>query len=136
MRLRVVADIHEDADARRDVLAAFEAPAVDRVVHLGDVADLGRDLDATCAVLAERGIAGVWGTQDLGLTAAADAEVTAAMPVTPATRAAMRTLEPSMRWPVPAQRATSGRRASPSCRPVGGSVRRPGHVDRRAAAAR
>ncbi len=108
MRLGIVTDIHEDADALRDVLAALEARSVDRVVHLGDVADFGRDLDATCAVLAERGIAGVWGNHDLGLTAAADAEVAAAIPVTPATRAAMRTLEPSMRLPVPAGERLAG----------------------------
>ena len=67
MRLGLLADIHEATDALRAALALFHRHGVDKVVHLGDICRMHRQLDETCRILEDAGVEGVWGNHDLGL---------------------------------------------------------------------
>jgi predicted phosphodiesterase len=67
MRLGLLTDIHEHVDDLKLALAACDHLRADRIICLGDVFETGKAIDETVALLAERGIAGVWGNHDFGL---------------------------------------------------------------------
>jgi calcineurin-like phosphoesterase family protein len=67
MKLGIVADVHEDVEGLRLVLALLRREAVDRIVVLGDLFETGRRIGETVALLADAGVVGVWGNHDLGL---------------------------------------------------------------------
>src|SRR5437879_5298486 len=67
MKLGLITDIHEHVEHLRRALAEFDRRGVERILCIGDVVETGQQLHETVALLAERGIAGVWGNHDFGL---------------------------------------------------------------------
>lgn len=67
MRLGLLADIHENVTNLRIALEHFRRERVDRVVVLGDIFQMRRDLDETVELLVEAGAIGVWGNHEFGL---------------------------------------------------------------------
>ena len=67
MKLGLLADIHEDVEQLQIALHRFDDEGVDRVVVLGDVAEMNQRLDETCRLLLEVEAVGVWGNHDFGL---------------------------------------------------------------------
>jgi Calcineurin-like phosphoesterase superfamily domain len=68
MKLGLLTDIHEHVDNLRAALEHFRRENVDQVVVIGDIVEMGRKLDVTCALLAEARAIGVWGNHDFGLS--------------------------------------------------------------------
>lgn len=67
MKLGLLTDIHEHIDLLKVALARLERERVDRIVILGDTADLFCDhthLEETCRVLRGVDAVGVWGNHD------------------------------------------------------------------------
>ena len=75
MKLGLLTDIHERVEDLHLALAACDRLGAERIVCLGDVCEVGRRLAETVAVLADRGIEGVWGNHDFGLCSHPSAEV-------------------------------------------------------------
>lgn len=75
MKLGLVSDIHEDAQRLRQALLQLRAERVDRIIVLGDIFELGTDIEETCRLLTEAGAVGVWGNHDFGICTDQDAEV-------------------------------------------------------------
>jgi hypothetical protein len=67
MKLGILADIHEHVEWLRPALDLFRSRRVDRVIVLGDVYCMGKQIHETAALLAAAGAVGVWGNHDLGL---------------------------------------------------------------------
>jgi Calcineurin-like phosphoesterase superfamily domain len=67
MKLGLITDIHEQVADLALALDACDRHGVDRIICLGDVFETGSALRETVALLAPRGIAGVWGNHDFGL---------------------------------------------------------------------
>ena len=68
MKYGLLADIHENARFLRAALDRFRLEAVDRVLVLGDVFEMGRALEGTTQLLHDAGAEGVWGNHDFGLS--------------------------------------------------------------------
>jgi hypothetical protein len=68
VQLGLITDIHEHVADLELALAACDQRGVDRIICLGDVFEMGKCIRETVALLAARGIAGVWGNHDFGLT--------------------------------------------------------------------
>ena len=66
MKLGILADIHEQVKQLRECLAVLRDHGADQIVVLGDVFELGRNLDATVELLTEAEAIGVWGNHDFG----------------------------------------------------------------------
>lgn len=64
MKLGIVSDLHGDAIALREALAAMDALRCDVVVCAGDLVDYGRDAEATIGILRERRIPTIRGNHD------------------------------------------------------------------------
>lgn len=62
--LEIVTDVHADAPALRDALAAIERHGCERILCAGDLIDYGRFPDQTLRVLAEKGIPCIRGNHD------------------------------------------------------------------------
>jgi predicted phosphodiesterase len=67
MRIGILADIHEHIPHLQVALERCRRERVDRFVLLGDVFDVGARLRETVELLAQAGVAGVWGNHELGL---------------------------------------------------------------------
>ncbi len=67
MKLGLVTDIHEHVADLALALAQCDRHGVDRIICLGDVFETGAAIGETVALLAQRGIAGVWGNHEFGL---------------------------------------------------------------------
>ena len=67
MKLGLITDIHEHVADLELALAECDRHGVDRIICLGDVFRSGSAIRETVALLADRGIAGVWGNHDFGL---------------------------------------------------------------------
>jgi predicted phosphodiesterase len=75
MKLGLVTDIHEHVECLRVALDCFTRERVDKVVVIGDVAEVGERMDETCRLLAEAAAVGVWGNHDFGLCSNPDAAI-------------------------------------------------------------
>jgi len=67
MKLGLLTDIHEQVDLLKVALPRLKQENVDRIVLLGDIADLFCDhehLEETCWLLINSGAIGVWGNHD------------------------------------------------------------------------
>lgn len=64
MRLALLSDVHADAPALRDALAAIDRMGIDRIVCAGDLVDYGAHPDDTIALLRERAIPCIVGNHD------------------------------------------------------------------------
>ncbi len=69
MKLGILADIHEHMEHLRGSLSVFSRQGVEKVVVLGDVFQLGLQLEETVGLLEDAGAVGVWGNHDFGLCA-------------------------------------------------------------------
>lgn len=67
MKLGLITDIHEQVDNLRACLARLQSQAVDQVVMVGDVYELGHRIRPTCELLVAAKVIGVWGNHDFGL---------------------------------------------------------------------
>ena len=70
MRIGLVTDIHNDADALSRALAALEARGIDLLVTLGDTCDVflpDGGIVEVATMLQERHAVGVWGNHDFVL---------------------------------------------------------------------
>jgi hypothetical protein len=67
VKLGIITDIHEQVADLERALAQCDRHGVDQVLCLGDVFQSGEAIRETVALLARRGIAGVWGNHDFGL---------------------------------------------------------------------
>lgn len=66
MRFGLLADIHEDVESLGNALNRFESFAVDKVIVLGDVFDMGARITETVQLLVGAEADGVFGNHDLG----------------------------------------------------------------------
>lgn len=66
MKLGLITDVHEDVPRLEAALALLRREAVDQIVLIGDVASLFQRLEATCQLLWDAQVVGVWGNHDLG----------------------------------------------------------------------
>ena len=66
MRIGILADIHEDVTRLAQALDVLRDKDVDELVVLGDIFEMGHDINATVDLLQQAGVAGVWGNHDLG----------------------------------------------------------------------
>lgn len=67
MKIGILTDIHEDVEKLKTCLARFQTENVDQIVQIGDVFEMGHELDETCQLLSEANVVGVWGNHDYGL---------------------------------------------------------------------
>lgn len=67
MKLGLVTDIHESVELLDSALSRFRKEAVDQVVVIGDIFEMGERIEETCALLAAVDAVGVWGNHDFGL---------------------------------------------------------------------
>lgn len=67
MKLGLLTDIHEHVGNLRTALQSLKTAQVDQIVVIGDIFEMGRNLDETCRLLANAGAIGVWGNHDFGL---------------------------------------------------------------------
>jgi hypothetical protein len=67
MKLGLLADIHEQTAQLRTAIDVLQRHGADRFVVLGDVFELGKNLDETIGLLRDVGAVGVWGNHDFGL---------------------------------------------------------------------
>lgn len=67
MKLGLVADIHESVENLRCVLGRMNDQAVDKIFSLGDFCESGTRLEATCELLLDAEVQGVWGNHDYGI---------------------------------------------------------------------
>lgn len=74
MKLGLLTDIHEHVGHLRSALDRLQREQVDQVVVIGDIFELGRNLDETCRLLTEAKAIGVWGNHDFGLCVGPDEE--------------------------------------------------------------
>jgi hypothetical protein len=67
MKLGLITDIHEQVDPLQWALDLFGRQQVEQIVVLGDVFEMGRQIEETCRLLAAAQAVGVWGNHDFGL---------------------------------------------------------------------
>lgn len=67
MKIGLITDIHEQVDLLRVALARFQSENVDQIVFIGDIVELGQQLEETCSLLAAANVIGVWGNHDYGI---------------------------------------------------------------------
>jgi predicted phosphodiesterase len=67
VRLGILSDIHEAVEPLRAALEICRQEQVDRVVHVGDICRMNRQLRPTVDLLHGAGVTGVWGNHDYGL---------------------------------------------------------------------
>lgn len=67
MKLGLITDIHEHVDHLRAALQRFQTERVDQIIVIGDVFEIGQQIEETCRLLAEANVIGVWGNHDFGL---------------------------------------------------------------------
>ena len=94
MQLGLITDIHEHVVALRRALEHLAELGVDKIVMIGDVVELGRRLEATCQLLAEAQVIGVWGNYDFGLCSQPESSVFSH--ISPKVREYMGTLQPRL----------------------------------------
>lgn len=67
MKLGLITDIHEHVRNLRTALDCFEQERVDQVVVIGDLFQMGEEIEETCRLLTAAKAVGVWGNHDYGL---------------------------------------------------------------------
>ena len=67
MKLGLLTDIHEHVDHLRAALGHFRRDQIDQIVVIGDIFEMGKNLDESCRLLTEASAIGVWGNHDFGL---------------------------------------------------------------------
>lgn len=75
MKLGLITDIHEHVETLRRALDRFDRERVDQIVMLGDVWEMGEQIEETCRLLADANVVGVWGNHDYGLCVDPDEQV-------------------------------------------------------------
>lgn len=68
MKLGLITDIHEHVEYLRLALRHLREHQVDQIVMIGDVFQMGQEIEETCRLLAEANVIGVWGNHDYGLS--------------------------------------------------------------------
>ena len=68
MKLGLITDIHEHVEHLGTALRRFEKEQVDQIVMIGDVFEMGQQIEETCRLLTEANVVGVWGNHDYGLS--------------------------------------------------------------------
>jgi predicted phosphodiesterase len=72
MKLGLITDIHEQVEHLHSAIDRFRREQVDQVVVIGDLFQMGEQIEETCRLLAEANAIGVWGNHDFGLCAGPD----------------------------------------------------------------
>jgi hypothetical protein len=67
MKLGLLADIHEQTEHLRKAIAVLQQHGADRFVVLGDVFEMGKQIEETVRQLQQVQAVGVWGNHDMGL---------------------------------------------------------------------
>ena len=75
MKLGLITDIHEHVEMLRRALDRFDRERVDQIVMIGDVWEMGEQIEETCRLLADANVVGVWGNHDYGLCVDPDEQV-------------------------------------------------------------
>lgn len=70
MKLGLLTDIHEEAELLQAALDRLRDERVDQIIVIGDIFELGHQIQETCRLLADAGVIGVWGNHDFGLCCA------------------------------------------------------------------
>ena len=66
MRIGIIADVHEDVERLAAAVRALRDEGIDRLVFLGDLAELGTRLDECVDILTDAAALGVFGNHELG----------------------------------------------------------------------
>jgi predicted phosphodiesterase len=67
VKLGLITDIHEHVEYLRLAIERFEFERTDQLVVIGDVVEMGLQLEETCRLLSHANAVGVWGNHDFGL---------------------------------------------------------------------
>jgi len=67
MKLGLLADIHEQTEQLRKAINVLQQHGADRFVVLGDVFEMGKQIEETVHLLQDVAAVGVWGNHDIGL---------------------------------------------------------------------
>ena len=67
MKLGLITDIHEQTEHLRTALSVFHKKAVEQIVVIGDVFEMGERIEETCRSPTDAKAIGVWGNHDFGL---------------------------------------------------------------------
>jgi metallophosphoesterase superfamily enzyme len=67
MKLGSLADIHEQTDELRKAIDVLRLHGAERFVVLGDVFEMGKQIEETVRLLQQVAAVGVWGNHDIGL---------------------------------------------------------------------
>lgn len=67
MKLGIITDVHEHTHQLEMALEALRCARVDQIISLGDFCENGQNLAATCQLLLDADVVGVWGNHDYGL---------------------------------------------------------------------
>ena len=67
MKLGLITDIHEHVGHLRTALDLFRRKGVEQIVVIGDVFEMGVQIEETCQLLADAKAIGVWGNHDFGM---------------------------------------------------------------------
>jgi hypothetical protein len=67
MKLGLLADIHEQAKKLRKAIAVLQRYGAERFVVLGDIFEMGKQMEETVGLLRQVQAVGVWGNHDIGL---------------------------------------------------------------------
>ena len=67
MKLGLITDIHEHVGHLRTALDCLQQERVDQVVVIGDLVQMGEEIEETCRLLTTAKAVGVWGNHDYGL---------------------------------------------------------------------
>ena len=67
MKLGLLADIHEQTEQLRKAIDVLQQHGADRFVVLGDVCEMGKQMEETVRLLQQVDAVGVWGNHDIGL---------------------------------------------------------------------
>lgn len=68
MKLGLITDIHEHVEHLRTALKTFNDHQVEQIVMIGDVFEMGEQIEETCRLLTDANVVGVWGNHDYGLS--------------------------------------------------------------------
>jgi predicted phosphodiesterase len=82
LKLGLITDVHEHVPYLQRALELFRRRNVEQIIVIGDVFEMGLQIEETCRLLAEAKAIGVWGNHDFGLCFQPGADIRAKYPAT------------------------------------------------------
>lgn len=67
MKIGLITDVHEYSEVLAALLRQLSEAGAEKYYFLGDICSVAENLDATCKLLVDHEVEGVWGNHDFGL---------------------------------------------------------------------